>query len=185
MFSEELEPRVYVTTYAKYKQGKTTGEWLEIINYSTYEAFIQACRDLHSDEENPEFMFLHRNDIPYNLCNESKIFREYFEIKQFVQTLDESDAEAFKLWFDYYEIDPRRCATETIFHYFQNTYMGRFVEDEFFKYFLNNFYNIPEDLRLFVNHDFYKKKINEEFLEMDGYYFRQMRVFSRPTKTKL
>ena len=48
---------VYVGTYKKYSEGNIFGEWLTLGDYIDYEEFIQACKDLHEDEEFPELMF--------------------------------------------------------------------------------------------------------------------------------
>lgn len=49
-------PRIYVGTYAKYNDGSIDGKWIDISEYNTYEEFVDACRELHADEEDPEFM---------------------------------------------------------------------------------------------------------------------------------
>ena len=48
---------VYVGTYAKYNAGSLKGEWLDLDNYGSYAEFIDACKSLHADEEDPELMF--------------------------------------------------------------------------------------------------------------------------------
>lgn len=48
---------VYVGTYHKYNSGSLKGEWLDLDNYDSYAAFLDACNDLHADEDDPEFMF--------------------------------------------------------------------------------------------------------------------------------
>ena len=49
--------RVYVGTYAKYNNGSIFGEWLTLGDYENAEEFYNACRELHADETDPEFMF--------------------------------------------------------------------------------------------------------------------------------
>lgn len=48
---------VYVGTYAKYNAGSIYGDWLMLSDYADIEDFYEACRELHADEEDPEFMF--------------------------------------------------------------------------------------------------------------------------------
>lgn len=48
---------VYVGTYAKYNNGSLYGKWLDLTDYSNSEEFYQACKELHADEADPEFMF--------------------------------------------------------------------------------------------------------------------------------
>ena len=51
------EARIYVGTYAKYNEGSIFGKWMDLSDYSGSEEFYDACRELHSDEEDPEMMF--------------------------------------------------------------------------------------------------------------------------------
>lgn len=51
---------VYVGTHKKYNEGsdnKLDGKWLDMSDYDSYEDFIGACKELHKDEDEPEFMF--------------------------------------------------------------------------------------------------------------------------------
>ncbi|NUF08926.1 antirestriction protein ArdA [Snodgrassella sp. ESL0324] len=51
---------VYVGTYKKYNEGndnKLAGKWLDMSDYDSYDDFIAACKELHKDEDEPEFMF--------------------------------------------------------------------------------------------------------------------------------
>ena len=48
---------VYVGTYKKYNEGSLFGKWLDMSDYDSYEDFIAACKELHKDEDEPEFMF--------------------------------------------------------------------------------------------------------------------------------
>lgn len=49
--------RIYVGTYAKYNDGSIYGKWLTLNDYKTESEFWAACRALHADERDPEFMF--------------------------------------------------------------------------------------------------------------------------------
>ena len=51
------EARVYVGTYGKYNNGSLFGTWLNLSDYLDKEDFYEACRELHKDEEDAEFMF--------------------------------------------------------------------------------------------------------------------------------
>ena len=51
------EARVYVGTYGKYNNGSLFGAWLDLSDYSDKEDFYEACRELHKDEEDAEYMF--------------------------------------------------------------------------------------------------------------------------------
>lgn len=51
------EAKVYVGTYAKYNNGSLSGAWLDLSDYSDKEEFYEACRELHKDEEDAEYMY--------------------------------------------------------------------------------------------------------------------------------
>ena len=50
------EARVYVGTYGKYNNGSLFGAWLDLSDYTDKEEFYEACRELHKDEEDAEYM---------------------------------------------------------------------------------------------------------------------------------
>lgn len=51
------EIRLYCGTYTKYNNGSISGKWLNLSDYSDGAEFMQACKDLHEDETDAEFMF--------------------------------------------------------------------------------------------------------------------------------
>lgn len=73
--------RVYVGTYRKYAEGSIEGAWLNLADYKNKEDFLQACRRLHKDEADPEFMFQDWEGIPSWMIRESGIDSEVWEQK--------------------------------------------------------------------------------------------------------
>ena len=65
------EARVYVGTYNKYNSGSLFGKWLDLSDYSDKDEFMEACRELHKDDQDPEFMFQDYENIPEALISES------------------------------------------------------------------------------------------------------------------
>jgi len=55
--TSSTEPRLYVGTYAKYNAGSIKGDWLTLSDYPDRESFLEACAELHQDEQDPELMF--------------------------------------------------------------------------------------------------------------------------------
>lgn len=71
---------IYVGTYAKYNNGSLFGKWLDLADYSNYDELITTMYELHSDEQDPEFMF-QDYECPFlekmgllSECHISKIF---------------------------------------------------------------------------------------------------------------
>ena len=71
---------VYVGTYAKYAGGSLAGEWMNPADYDSKEEFIEACSELHADEEAPEFMYQDWENIPEGLISEYGISSALFEL---------------------------------------------------------------------------------------------------------
>lgn len=73
--------RVYVGTYHKYNNGSIEGKWLELSDYANRDEFYAACRELHKDESDPEFMFQDYEGVPSWMIGESHIDAEVWEWK--------------------------------------------------------------------------------------------------------
>ncbi|NCH73591.1 antirestriction protein ArdA [Cronobacter dublinensis] len=50
-------PAVYVGTYHKYNCGSIYGQWFDLTDFDDEDEFQEACRALHANESDPEFMF--------------------------------------------------------------------------------------------------------------------------------
>ena len=59
------------STYGKYNNGSLSGAWLDLSDYSDKEEFYEACRELHKDEEDAEYMFQDWENVPEGLIGES------------------------------------------------------------------------------------------------------------------
>lgn len=73
------EASIYVGTYGKYNAGSIFGKWLNLSDYADKEEFYIACRELHNDEADPEFMFQDYENIPDGLIGESWISDKIFD----------------------------------------------------------------------------------------------------------
>lgn len=62
--------KIYVGTY---NNGSLQGAWLDLEDFSDKEEFLQACHELHSDEDQPELMFQDWEDIPASFITESSV----------------------------------------------------------------------------------------------------------------
>jgi len=62
-----------VNTFAKYNKGMMSVTTVNPGAYSTAEAFFNRCKEIHSDESNPEFMFESPNGLPTAILNEHSL----------------------------------------------------------------------------------------------------------------
>lgn len=71
--------KVYVGTYRKYNNGSIQGDWLDLEDYDNKAEFYDACRELHSDEDDPELMFQDWEEIPSRYITESSIEEDLWD----------------------------------------------------------------------------------------------------------
>lgn len=166
---------VYVGTYRKYNEGSLFGKWLNFSDYSDYDELLTAMKNLHADEDDPEFMYqdyeislLFEN---LGLVSESLISREIYEVWNKIQNSD-YDAEIVEAFMD--------CvgsfdSIEEILEKVEETYNGKYDSDEdFAENLLMETDCIPKILPSYVYIDWEKtaRDIMMDYSTSNGYYFR-------------
>ena len=111
--------RVYVGTYRKYNEGSIAGEWLELEDYDSRADFYEACRELHSDEADPELMFQDWEEIPEKYITESSIDEDLWDWLK----LPEHEREIASIYFD--DVDQSAEPKQAI-----EAYEGEYDSDE-------------------------------------------------------
>lgn len=146
-------PKVYVGTYGKYNNGSIAGAWLDLTDYSCKEEFEEACRELHSDEPDPEFMFQDFENFPREFYSESEVPASLWDYIN--APMSELEREAFKIWLDndHRDISDFRDMYET----FKSEYAGYF-EDGLKGY----AYKYAEERGYFKTH------IPEHYIDLDA-----------------
>lgn len=139
------EARVYVGTYAKYNNGSIFGKWLDLSDYSDKEEFYDACRELHSDESDAEYMFQDYENIPDGLIGESWISDNLFEVIEAVSELGGDEQEAFYLWLDNGSLDIDTDDISGLINSFRDDYQGTYNDEEDFAYQI-----VEEDIQIHI-----------------------------------
>ena len=157
------EMRVYVGTYSKYNSGSIAGAWFDLADYSDKETFIEACRELHQDEADPELMFQDWEDIPASMISECSIDVALWEI------MDEPDLDAVKAYlsiFGAWDADD-----------FSDRYRGHFdgwvaMAEELMEE-TGELETIPEHLRNYFDFDAYARdlRLGGDMCEDCGHFF--------------
>lgn len=98
-----MELGIYVGTYAKYNSGSIAGAWLDTTDYADRAEFYEACRDLHSDEDDAELMFQDYDGAIMYKLDKMRFVSECHvspEIWEFIDHFgdDEEQFEAFVEW---------------------------------------------------------------------------------------
>lgn len=160
-------PAVYVGTYHKYACGSIEGRWFDLTDYSCEDDFYEACRELHADESEPEFMFQDIEGIPDNMASESHINWDF--IDAFQQAQSEKLEEAYVAWVEY-----SRC---TDYDEFTDAYRGEAGSEEDYAF---NYVDetglldsLPNNLKCYFDYEAFARD-----LFSSGYYFADGFVFS-------
>lgn len=139
------EARVYVGTYGKYNAGSLFGKWLNLSDYSDKDEFYVACRELHSDEEDPEFMFQDYENIPEDLISESWISDKIFDVLEALDDMEESQQEPFLIWCNNRSHSFADKDIYDLIRGFEDDYMGAYEDEEDYAYnFVEQCYDLPE-----------------------------------------
>jgi len=167
------EARVYVGTYAKYNNGSIFGKWLNLSDYSDKEKFYDACRELHSDEEDAEYMFQDYENIPDGLISESWISDNLFEVVEAVSELGDDEQEAFYLWLDNGSGDIDTDDISGLIDSFREDYQGTYKDEEDYAYeVVEQCYDLLEFAKTYFD---YEKFARDLF--MTDYWFSSSYVF--------
>ena len=156
--------RIYVGTYAKYNNGNLFGKWLTLADYNGKGEFIEACKELHDDEEDPEFMFQDWEDIPSSMVGECHVDEGCWELLEAYDNYGNDAVNAYCSIFGKW--DERD---------FQDRYRGKYtswtdlaeqlLEDT------GDLEAIPESLRYYFDYEKYGRDLHYDFCEEDGHYF--------------
>lgn len=167
------DARIYVGTYAKYNDGSIFGKWLDLADYDNMDEFLDACRELHSDEEDPELMFQDWENIPDGLVSECSLNEYFFELREY---LEEDEEEAFMVYADYYgiELSEEKNAWKTV-QIFRDRYQGRYDSESDFGWeeYLLIEPELPEIAKMYFDHEAFTRDLFlSDFTFEKGYVFR-------------
>jgi len=91
--------RIYVGTYHKYNSGSIKGAWLDLESYGDTESFVEACKELHKDESDPELMFQDFQGFPRSFYSESPDTGKLDALFAWLE-LDDEDRELLAVYQD-------------------------------------------------------------------------------------
>lgn len=169
------DAKVYVGTYKKYNEGSLNGGWLDLYDYSDKEEFYEACKDLHMDENDPEFMFQDWENIPDELISESYLSEKFFDLRNELDNLTDTEKEAFCTWINYIGYTIADNDATDLINEFQDSYIGEYNDEEDFAYqIVEEDYSLPEFVKTYFD---YEKFARDLFI--DDYYFDNGFVFKK------
>ncbi|WP_297984108.1 antirestriction protein ArdA [uncultured Chryseobacterium sp.] len=169
--------QIFVSTYKKYNEGNLFGRWLKLIDYSNYDELKKAMLELHSDEDEPEFMLSDYECssffINQNLICEGYLSREIYHLADKINEFDYGFEviEAFSDCFGQYsDIDE-------LFEKVSESYYGEYDSDiHFAENLLEETGDIPKNLPSYIYIDWERtaRDLMFDFSSSNGYYFRSL-----------
>ena len=96
----EAEIAVTTSRLAEMKQEKD--HWFELSDYSDMTEFHHACSGCFPEEDNPVFQYPNWENIPDFLINREWFCPNFFELRDALERLEESESEYFEKWCRYY-----------------------------------------------------------------------------------
>lgn len=153
------EASVYVGTYHKYNEGSIFGKWLNLSDYADKEEFYTACKELHNDEEDPEFMFQDYENIPEGLISEYGMSNNIFEVIEAFGNMDEDQKEPFLIWCNN---GHRKLSEEDItdlINAFEADYIGEYKDEEDFAYEQVEEMDLPDFAKRYFDYEAYARDL--------------------------
>lgn len=159
--------KVYVGTYAKYNNGSLFGKWLDLTDFSDADEFWEACKELHKDEDDPEFMFPDWEDIPRGMISECSLDEGIWDLLDEIDrhNLDEVAVATFIEWEGSWDLER-----------YQESYQGKYDSwDDFVESFVDEkgmLSKMPDSLRYYFDYKAFGRDLGHDYYIEDGYVFR-------------
>ena len=155
-------PALYCGTYGKYNSGNLSGMWVDLSTFDDYEEFINFCKAIHADEEDPELMYQDYENMPGSLYHESMGEKGFNNIAEYCDLCDEYSVEAVD---DFLEWD----STEDLDN-MHDAYVGVYdSREDFAREIVNDCYDLENMMGDLANYFDYEAFARDLF--MCDYYF--------------
>lgn len=161
------DPQMYVSTWGEYNNGSGEGKWITLTDFSSYDDFVEYCKNLFPKEKHPEFMIQDTMYMPEWNNDYKWITEEEFDfLVEEYSELDDTEKEAYDTYVyltgNFTDIDG-----------FRDSYKGEFSSGEDYADYL-----ISEDA---FDTDFLLMHIDNNALwrtlSSDGVYFENGFIF--------
>lgn len=162
-------PKVFVGTFKKYNEEGAVGEWLDLTDYVDHEEFIDACKELHKDEEDPELMFSDYECFPDAFYDECSIHEDLWKWME----LTDTEREVYAAYVN-------NCGTNNFdsdWRLAQEAYQGEFETMKEFAYFLVDegvFGDVPKIIEHYIDYVAIARDLVMDYWIEDGKVFRNI-----------
>ena len=155
---------VYVGTYQKYNNGSIGGAWVDLTKFSNEDEFLDYCKELHKDEEDPELMYQDFEEFPKRYYSESYINSDLWEWL----ALDDNEKNILEAYLECFGYDG---TVEDA----MDAYQGQYDSDiDFTMELLESCGDIPKELPSYVHIDWEgtARDIMMDYSSHNGFYLR-------------
>ena len=150
------QPSVYVGTYGKYNDGSLCGLWIDLSTFNDFDDFIDFCKAIHADEEDPELMAQDFEGFPRQWYNEGFMSEEDFDhILEYSDMCDKHGQEAVDDYMEFHdELDN-----------FEEAYCGEWdSEEDFARHIVSECYDLEKSMGELANYFDYEAFGRELFM---------------------
>lgn len=150
------QPSVYVGTYGKYNDGSLCGLWIDLSTFNGYDDFIDFCKAIHADEEDPELMAQDFEGFPRQWYNEGFMSEDDFDnIIEYSELCDKYSREAVDDYMEFHdELDD-----------FEEAYCGEWdSEEDFARHIVSECYDLEKSMGELANYFDYEAFGRELFM---------------------
>ena len=150
------QPSVYVGTYGKYNDGSLCGLWIDLSTFNGFDDFIDFCKAIHADEEDPELMAQDFEGFPRQWYNEGFMSEDDFDnIIEYSELCDKYSREAVDDYMEFHdELDD-----------FEEAYCGEWdSEEDFARHIVSEFYDLERSMGELANYFDYEAFGRELFM---------------------
>lgn len=150
------QPSVYVGTYGKYNDGSLCGLWIDLSTFNDYDEFIDFCKAIHADEEDPELMAQDFEEFPRQWYNEGFMSEDDFDnIIEYSELCDKYSREAVDDYMEFHdELDD-----------FEEAYCGEWdSEEDFARHIVSECYDLERSMGELANYFDYEAFGRELFM---------------------
>lgn len=150
------QPSVYVGTYGKYNDGSLCGLWIDLSTFNGYDDFIDFCKAIHADEEDPELMAQDFEGFPRQWYDEGFMSEDDFDnIIEYSELCDKYSREAVDDYMEFHdELDD-----------FEEAYCGEWdSEEDFARHIVEECYDLEKSMGELANYFDYEAFGRELFM---------------------
>ena len=95
-------PALYCGTYGKYNSCNLRGMWVNVSTFGSYEDFLNFCKAIHADENDPELMYQDFENMSRSLYHESMGEEEFNNILEYCELCVDFGVDAVDDFLEWY-----------------------------------------------------------------------------------